>query len=432
MATVSDGEARMPAAADLRTQLTVGLATIAMSVLLVAPRASPFMLLLLLVALGLWWSDRGLRREMEVWPAVIGPCAAFGSYLLLNALWSFDVLQGLGKAALFLALAAGVWLAAASLGRVPAGVLSRLASAILIAFGVGVAYLLFEELSNHLVKRTLFNLLPALRPDRKHIFLDGEMVSNIALYVSNRNMAVANIVLWPLLLACVSLIKGARGTLMAAGLWLVVLIATAHSQHDSSMIAALVSPLVFLLARARPRAAFGLLAIGWTLATLLVVPIVSQAYQAKLYTDKRLPMSAQHRVILWGYTAEQVPKAFMLGVGIDSTKPIDAAKTHEQPADHNYPRRTGTHAHNNFLQAWYELGAIGAGLFLAFGLGLLAGIWRLESAVRPYAAAAFSTGAVLAAFAWGMWQPWYMAMLATAALLMLITAELWRRLHPAR
>lgn len=410
--------------------LAVACVTIALSVLLVGPRAAPFMLALILAAIAVVQPSSLWPARKSPWPPATAAAATLGAYLLINATWSAALAEGIGKAALFCVITVGLSLAWIWLPQVDSGSLRRIIRAAIVAVAVALAYLLIEELSNHVIKRTFFNLHPALRPDKKHVTVDGEIVSHIALYVSNRNMAAVNFVLWPVLLAVTTLQKGWRGLAAGAVLVAVAAVAMLRSQHETSVIALAASLVVFAVARVAPRVMLGLVAAGWTIATLLMVPMVDSAYKAGLYTDMRLPMSARHRVILWGYTAEQVPARLWRGVGIDATKPLDAARTHEQPADHNYPRRTGTHAHNIYLQTWYELGAIGAVLMLGLGLSVLAGIRRLEAGVRPHALAAFTGAATIGAFSWGMWQPWYMAGFAISMLLMLMMAELARRPSP--
>ena len=63
----------------------------------------------------------------------------------------------------------------------------------------------------------------------------------------------------------------------------------------------------------------------------------------------------------------------------------------------------------------------------ALTLSLLAAIWRLEPQVRPFALASFASSGTIAAFSWGMWQPWFMAAFAVSALLLLLMAETARR-----
>ena len=84
----------------------------------------------------------------------------------------------------------------------------------------------------------------------------------------------------------------------------------------------------------------------------------------------------------------------------------------------------GPHAHNGFLQAWYELGAVGAGLLLAAGLGVLWSIARLPAAAQPYVLAQFAAYLVIAAFAWGIWQSWLMAMTGLAPIYAMMASRL--------
>jgi len=425
-------QASGPLAGDARAPIAAGLAAVAIALLLVGPRAAPWALVMLLVACLLWQPGEFERSLGEGLPGPFLVALLFGGYLVVNSLWAVDRVAALGKSALFLASVGSLLAASQGLKRAPAGALQRVGRGMVIAFALAVAYLLVEEVSNHFIKQSLYNSFPSLRPDPKHISLDGDLITQVARYVSNRNMAVAHLVLWPVLLCCVALLGGWARRAACVGLVGVLGWAVSLSLHETSMIALVLSLLVFAAARFWPRLALGLLAAGWAVSTLLVVPMVSQAYKAGFYTDKRLPLSARHRVILWGYTAEQWAKKPWLGVGVDSTKPLDAASRHEQPADHPYPRRTGTHGHNLYLQAWYELGAVGGVLLLALGLAALAGLWRLEEQIRPYGLATFSVAAVMAAFSWGMWQPWYMAAFAIAALTLLMAAEMERRREPAR
>jgi len=127
-----------------------------------------------------------------------------------------------------------------------------------------------------------------------------------------------------------------------------------------------------------------------------------------------------------------VPKAPLLGVGIESGKVRDARAQHQQPPDHEYPRRTGTHSHNVYVQTWYELGGIGAVLLCALGLSILVAIRRLSDSRQSFALATFVTAAAMAAFSWGMWQPWFMASFGASAVLFMIAAEHVRRVQRAR
>ena len=194
---------------------------------------------------------------------------------------------------------------------------------------------------------------------------------------------------------------------------------TMASSHETSKLAVLAGVLVFLMHRRWPQRARKLVLGAFVAICLLVVPVAYFIYQAGAYRIGWLPSSVHSRLVIWGFTAERVRLAPILGVGVQTTQlqaPIFTERK-EQPADHPHPRRTGRHAHNVYLQTWYELGAVGAGLLLATGLGLMHAIELAAAAARPFLTATATVMAVIIATSWGMWQPWFMAILFITILL---------------
>jgi len=110
-----------------------------------------------------------------------------------------------------------------------------------------------------------------------------------------------------------------------------------------------------------------------------------------LQTAEWLRGSFRARIIIWEYTAERVLDHPWLGIGAASTPALREPRDQsEKPSGYVYPRNTGQHAHNMFLQTWYELGAAGvlliaiAGAIVAFRIALL----PIET--QPFAAASFA------------------------------------------
>jgi O-antigen ligase len=68
-----------------------------------------------------------------------------------------------------------------------------------------------------------------------------------------------------------------------------------------------------------------------------------------------------------------------------------------------------THPHNAFLLVWYELGAVGAAIFLLIGLALLREIRRLPPLVRTFGLATMASGTVLASLTHSLWQEWFLS-----------------------
>ncbi len=414
--------------ADARlTTVSLTLLGVLSAAFLIGPRTSPALLAALTFAPLGWVSATALRREVNDFTPPVVIAFVLGVYLLASVAWAADRSEAIGKAALFFAFAGAVWVACAAARLTSDRVLERLLGTVLIAVAIGLAYLCFEELTHHAIKRLLFNLVPATRiPDRHMGVSDDGTIETVRAYASNRNMAALVLTLWPALLAAQSLLAEARGQAAALGILAVTALTVGLSQHDTSLLALVASLALFALALRWPRPALVLAAAGWLVATLLVVPIVTHTYRdASLHLSTWLPKSARQRIILWGYTAEQVAKSPWIGVGIASTKALDSRRTDvaETPPDHVYPLRTGPHAHNVYLHTWYELGVIGALLLSALGLALLRSISRLPPALLPYALAGFVTAAVVGAFSWGMWQAWFMAAFGIACVLTVTSLE---------
>jgi O-antigen ligase len=149
--------------------------------------------------------------------------------------------------------------------------------------------------------------------------------------------------------------------------------------------------------------------------------------------------SARERVALWGYTAQHSNERIMVGAGAYTTpelnKAMDAAG---RGIDVRYTAiRPGRHSHNYYLQVWYELGVVGALLFLAIGLTILNAIARQGVAVQRLAVTQFAMVATMIATSYGLWQLWLHCAIAVSIILMVVAMRLGSRHpdepgHPAR
>ena len=421
-----------------REQVVAALAGVALAVFLLGPRAAPGLVVVVtgaMLAASTVVDGRGFVARLSAVGASIPVLmlTAFGGWALLAVMWSVDRIEALGKVAQFAAALTAV----AAVGSVRADLSDRvvrdMARAALVAFAAGLMFLAVEELTGHAIKRFVFTLLTWARPSTKHIAVavDSGDVTQIAGYISNRNMAALSLTLWPVLLIAWRLVDAGRRGLVAASLAAVAAGTIALSQHDTSVLAFVGAAVVGIAMLRYARMALAAVAIGWVVATMAVVPITDWAFRsAQLHQASWLPHTARQRIILWGYTAQQVALRPLLGVGTDSTKTLDARRGPrvETPAGFGYQWRTGPHAHNIYLQTWYELGLPGALLLCAVGLAVLRAIAGLPSRVQPFMAAAFVSAAITAAFTWGLWQAWFMAAFTLSAILCLLALELDRRL----
>jgi hypothetical protein len=280
------------------------------------------------------------------------------------------------------------------------------------------------------MRRALYTLAPVLRGPVKNLEISPSgAVLGINALTLTRSVAVLCLMLWPAVLMMQTTLKRQQRLAAGAGLVLVSGLAILASEHETSMLALLASLLVLAGMLVAAPVMRGLVLVGWLCATLLVVPIAVAAYSGGLHTAKWIPETGRNRIILWGVTASEMRKAPILGVGVGSTKDLDeqTGANAPKPADHSYPLRTGRHAHNVFMQTWYELGAVGALLLSALGIAAWMALGRLPAATQPYVFASFVAAVVIGAFSWGMWQTWFMAAYGIWALALGAGIELSRR-----
>ena len=404
------------------------LAGIALLVGMVSPRATPGLLALMtvpaiLAAAVMGRLERPLRLGML--EAVMIGC---GLYLIANSTWSVDKGEAYTKVAFYFLIVVVVSLAALAFKMLGEDTLARLRRAIVVMVIVGAVFLAIESVFGQPIKRFVTSLLPMLRPPKKHIEVDDGWVKEIGLYVLNRNIAMLSLALWPAILLMRDTFAPRNAKIAVAVVFALGAAAVFGSEHETSMISLVVASVTFAGMKLAPKVMRAVLVAAWVAATVLVVPIAAASYSAGLYKAQWIPKTGRNRIVLWGVTAAKVREAPLLGVGVNSTKPLDleASTKAAWPKDHPYPLRTGRHSHNVYMQTWYELGAIGAAFLLAIGLLVLHSFRRLPEDVQPYLYASFASTAILGALSWGLWQPWFMAAFAIWAVLLLMAIEMQR------
>ena len=349
-------------------------------------------------------------------------------YLFINAAWSLDHERAFTAAFWYVAVVLMSYAGCRALARWPERSLRIAATAFLVGAGIGIAVVLFEAATGRLATLALYKLFPLSQPGSlKGFVVRGGEIVRIAPGELNANIAVMVLALWPALLCVATQLRGTElgGWCRWAGpaaLLAAVAAATFLSEHDSSKAALVVSVLVFALATLWPNLTRRALWLGWCLAFALVIPLALAAYKAELHKATWLPFSAQARVTLWAYTAEHVPSAPLLGIGASSTRKLDQAPENREKhwkakqKTEGFGWRAGAHAHNAFLQTWYELGAAGVILFMAAGASLVMSLRRLPPPTQRYALAQFAAFFAIVAFGWGMWQAWLLALAGLSAL----------------
>ena len=165
---------------------------------------------------------------------------------------------------------------------------------------------------------------------------------------------------------------------------------------------------------------------------LLLTPALLGAVLARGPDLSALQGSAAHRVLIWDFTLSRIAERPWLGWGMEASRAIPGGRDQIAVADLDRfglygqrdwfevvrAQRLPLHTHNAPLQLWLELGAVGAALGAALVLALG---WR---ATNPGAAGAFAAAIAVGSLSYGIWQGWWLCLLALLALTS-------RRLSPA-
>ncbi len=280
----------------------------------------------------------------------------------------------------------------------------------------GIVYLGIEIFSGQIIKLTLYRLLDVprewLRPPSFFSWRGNELIAISPVDLA-RSIAPIPLLVWSAILALRATAPQGRTRLYAAGLYLGAGIVIFASEHESSKVAFVVGTIAYLVAVWRAGVGSTLLKIGWVSACLAVIPVTLALHRFELHTLPELQYSLRHRIVIWNYTAEQTLKSPIIGIGAGMMYQLDPSGVKADPG--SIFERRQPHAHNVYLQTWFELGAVGAALLTLVGLALIERLQRLGDRFAPSGQATFASAAVMAAGSYGMWQAWFIAMFALCA-----------------
>ena len=410
--------------------MLAGLSFLASALSIAAPRLAPaFLGLLGLVLIALAWRQGARWRELARLRTLLFLLLAVSAYTLLSAVWSPVPGTSVEKAALFAAFSMLTLGAVSAIDRLEATELRLIASAVIAGTIVGAAYVMLEVLTEGRITVTLMNLLSVFRPENaKHVRIEDGVITDINMSRFNHHATMVILFLWPTLLLMKETLAGLRRSLIGGLFLVLVVVAVFLSEHDSSQLAIIVSLIAWGLAKTWPRAVIRGMALLWCLGFVVIIPLVHLAYNAGLHKAESLPSSFRARIIIWDYTRERALNTPLIGIGAGATrvesKPRSKAKL---PPGFVFPRATGQHAHNIFLQTWFELGLVGAILFALLGAAAIVRILLLPPEVQPFAAASFAAFGVIASFAWSMWQTWWVCAIGLMIIYLCLGAALLRR-----
>lgn len=416
-AAATDGDA------TLEDRLAGGALAALIFALHVSPRGGWLVLILLTVLLFGLLMRSGWRLADATPPSSTAiSFLAFGVLAFAGALWAVAPIEAVKAGGVFLLQVGLAIVAADSAARLPASTVRQLCLGLMIGFAAGLGFILFEAVTKLWLHRFVFNTFPVLSPgDDQHLHVVKGRIVRIDVSNLKRNMAASALVFWPVALLAARRITDRLGVFPLPAIILLAAVTSVLSTHESSVLALGASLVALAAASLWFRWTWRSIVALWCLLTLLIVPVMLWQFDAKLYESNWLQFSARHRMVIWGYSAKQIAQAPVLGIGAGSGRILDDARTtFETVIDIDgkpLALSTAAHQHDVYLQTWYEMGGLGATVLAIAGLTTLWRIFRLPAGVRSYALAAFVSAMIMVSTSYGLWQEWFEASIAIAAVM---------------
>jgi hypothetical protein len=420
--------------AQVRKWLPTVVATL-IAVAIIFPRSATTVFLLpVIAALAILLFDRhqsGLRLPLNA-AALTFIC--FAVFAIVSALWSAAPAASLSKPLFVLGGAIGVCVLLALAQTVGDDRLRAIGWGVLAGSAVGAALVCIETVTDQALSRFFMTAIPRVREGYdKHVTVANGLVVHVGDANLKRRATVVTMLLLPSALLLMAIAQPwIRRAGLAAVLAVVAIFMTASS-HQSSQVAILAALITFGLAHVSLVWSQRVMAVAWCVSCLLVIPIVTGLHGTSVHKNEGLGFkSARHRIVIWNTTAQKIWQAPLVGIGADATATVTEAQAkldHQSGTtrDGEFHASTARHAHNVFLQVWYELGAIGAVLFTAIGLSVLQAIGRVNARARPYLLAQFAAATGLMSFSFSVWQLWFQGTIGVGILAIMLAVLLHAR-----
>jgi O-antigen ligase len=355
-----------------------------------------------------WRNHRRLPWPRPSAPALL--CAALLGWALVTALWSAEARHGVGTALSLGALLALATMTARALEEDDAAHVAQIGRVLLPSVALGIAVLAFDQASGNLFRLAVRGF-PAW---------DARITSGLKPAVSVLAL------LLPMLLLVPGLSRAIVGAVLAAGvavaLWL---------PGETAKIATIIGLGVAFTAYMAPRLSARLMAAGLGLV-LLATPLLFSAVVSRSPDLSPLPASAAHRVLIWDFVLARIEERPVLGWGMDASRSLPGGRdTFDDPTLDRFgltapaerilfgrhSAQLPLHPHNAALHIWLETGMVGAVL-----AGALVAAMALALGAAPVITAAglgvLASGMVTGLLSFGVWQPWWVATLMLAAVLL--------------
>lgn len=249
-----------------------------------------------------------------------------------------------------------------------------------------------------------------------YALLNPDEIAAIKLNASNKPATVMLLLTGAVFLAW-------RGLDQTRTAWLyigVLFVIFALSPSQSTAAGVLVWLVAYGIAVALPRFALNLTSFGGALV-ILAMPFLFVGLSS-LDANRSLDWDAASvgaRLDIWYAVSYKILGSPIYGYGVEAARFITDWST-----DMAYLTRAKFHhPHNGILQIWLEFGLIGAGLAAAAWALLTRKITRFDTRHRPAMIASFAAFFFVLCITYGLWQSWWVCIMAGAVALTRLVAD---------
>ena len=235
--------------------------------------------------------------------------------------------------------------------------------------------------------------------------------------ILNGALSVTAILAWPAAL----IVRRHKGPWLAIVLMLLVVVVLVLGEGNSARVAFGLAAVTAALTLHWPATASRAV-IVIAVAGILTAPLLPGSFLAPERWSETLSQTTDsviHRLHIWHFSAERIAEKPIAGWGLDTSRIIPGG---EVEVIHKGARMQ-LHPHNAALQIWLELGIPGA---LGLTAIVLIALLSARYLPREAKAASFATTAAalaIASLSFGIWQHWWLATLALAAVSVKIAAD---------
>lgn len=392
------------------------------SAIAISPRSAPA--LLVVMGLGLLvchWDKRQNWFSPPRSGALTLLVGAFLLWSLASSLWAPRPQHTAGKALLLVGAVLVTHVIVSTLDQTRRRDLGAFFAGASAALAIAGLLLSFEFLTGQLVQRTIYMWFPSVaEPFTRHFIWKNGVIVETGETIVNRRVFAWCLLLVPALMWLSRTGRAQADTLVLSMLALGIGLILIYSTHQSSQFLLIGAVFFFYAVRVGKEWGLRLLAASLLGTIVLIVPIALIAGKAELNHSKWLFDSARARVNIWANTGTRVVMGPWHGIGADSSQilreELNEANRKRGISQDPFSSKNelGRHAHNVYLQVWYELGLPGALLFAAVGILLICSLASMERMLQPFGAAMIGGIMLGMATSYSMWQPWIMAMMAWA------------------